>query len=111
MYDIIKTNMDRFNERVGADESLQKAVEGKRRRILITVTDGTQYHFELADNTLSGLGEGPIEDADIQVTSDTATYVGIIDRSINPYKAFVEKRIKIRASLPDMFLFQKFMSA
>ena len=99
--------MDTFNKKVAEDEKLKGMVEGKERTVVMEVTDGESYNFELKDCTLQGPNKGDLEAPDVRVTADTATFTGIFDNEINPLKAYASKKLKLKASFGDLLLLQK----
>ncbi len=101
--------LEKFNERIKSDEKLQKEMEGIERKIQIEITDGGTYYTILKNKHVSALQDGTIANPDIIITSDSATFKGLINKEISPIKAFlVTKQLKIKASLEDKLRLRKF---
>ena len=109
MYDLLNSQVERFNSRLKSDAKLQKELEGFERSIQIEVTDGSDYYTILKENHADDLKEGKLDNPDIIITSDGKTFEGLINREISPIKAFlVTKKLKIKASLEDKLRLRKF---
>jgi putative sterol carrier protein len=109
MLDLLSEQLAKFNERLSTDPKLQKEMEGIERKIQIDVTDGVSYYTILKDKHVSDLEEGAVENPDIVISSDEATLRGLINKEINPIKAFlITKKLKIQASLEDKLRLRKF---
>lgn len=109
MLDMFNDMITKFNERMKTDEKLQKEMEGVERTIMIDVTDGAKYHTLLKDKHAGELKEGSIENPDILITANEATFKGLINKEINPIKAFlITKQLKVKASLEDKLRLRKF---
>ena len=108
MIDMLNDQLSKFNERIKTDEKLRKDLEGYERTIQIVITDGVTYHTQLKDYHADKLKEGSLDNPDIVITSDEATLRGLINKEINPIKAFlITKQLKIEASLEDKLRLRK----
>ena len=110
MEDKLQEMIDKFNNRIEKDEKLRKNLEGIERKIMLIITDGDTYNFELRDLKLSPLSKGEIPDADVTITTDTETMTGLLDGTIKPMKAYATKKISFKASVRDMLLLKKLLS-
>ena len=108
MKDLLEDAIEKFNEKAANDPKLQKALEGKVRRVSIDVEDGTSYNFTLEDKKVGGLVEGSLEEADIRVVSTEEVLTGILKKEIKPLKAYLTKKVKFEASLEDLLTLKKF---
>ena len=75
-----------------------------------------QYHFPDRGETylvrfIEGHAQPPIEEQvpkpDIQYEMDSDTFMAIIRKEISGFKAYQQKRVKLKASMPDMMKLQK----
>lgn len=98
----MKETIDKFNERVRTDAKLQEATADKVRTVVVELEDGVAYHFTMDRGNIAELLDGPLEGADIRVTTDRATLTGILNGEISGLKAYATKRIKLKASLQDL---------
>ena len=109
MQDILNSMIEKFNSKVATDEKLQKDLEGIERTIQIDVTDGAKYYTTLRNKHADTLVEGSIDNPDILISADEATLRGLINKEINPIKAFlITKQLKVKASLEDKLRLRKF---
>jgi len=108
MIDMLNDQLSKFNERIKNDEKLRKDFERYDRTIQIVITDGVTYHTHFKDFQVDILKEGSLDNPDIVITSDEATLRGLINKEINPIKAFlITKKLKIEASLEDKLRLRK----
>jgi putative sterol carrier protein len=109
MQDLLNEQLAKFNERMKTDEKLQKEMEGIERKIQIEVTDGGTYFTILKDKHVDEIKEGTVENPEIVISADEATIRGLINKEINPIKAFlITKKLKVQASLEDKLRLRKF---
>ena len=98
----------KFNEKASSDEKLKKDLKGITRRIQVEVKDGDNYNFVLEDVRVSDLEEGEIDAPDIVIIASTATLTALLTKQMGPMKAIATRKLKIKASLEDMFRLRKF---
>lgn len=109
MFDILNAQIVKFNERIKTNEKLQEEFDGIVRSIQIEVTDGSTYYTILENKQAGELKEGTVDNPDILISSDDATFRGLINKEISPIKAFlITKKLKINASLEDKLRLRKF---
>jgi putative sterol carrier protein len=104
----IEQAIEKFNKAVQDDPKLQKEVKGIVRRVQIVLEDGPSYHFVLDDGHIDGLLDGPLTEAEITVTTDTATLEGIFSGEVSALRAYASKKLKLKASLQDLMTLRKF---
>jgi len=102
MEELLKTVIDQLNERLQNDEKLRESIKDKRRTVEIVITDDDTYNFLLEDAEAKNFGQGSLDDPDVKITTDSATLQGIIKEEINPLKAYVTKKLQVKASLMDL---------
>lgn len=100
--------MRKFNDKAKTDEKLKKELKGVTRRIQIDVTDGEDYSFVLDDLKISDLRGGSIESPDVIIRASTDTFSALLTKQMGPMKAIATRKLKIKASLEDMFRLRKF---
>lgn len=98
----------KFNDKAETDEKLKKELKGVTRRIQIDVTDGEDYSFVLADLKISDFREGGIESPDVIIRASSDTFSALLTKQMGPMKALATRKLKIKASLDDMFRLRKF---
>lgn len=108
MIDLFNQQLEKFNEKIKTDEKLKKELDGYERTIMIDITDGKTYFTHFKDYHAEKLQEGEVDNPDIIITADEATLRGLINKEINPIKAFlITKQLKIEASLEDKLRLRK----
>jgi putative sterol carrier protein len=98
--------INRFNSKVEEDARLKEDLQGIERSIQIEAGE-ERYYFHLRDGRIEGFSEGTLDNPDVRVSSDRATFVGLIDRQIPPMKALASGKLRIKASLDDMLRLRK----
>ena len=109
MKELIQEKIDLFNEKAQTDEKLQRELEGITRTVQIEVEDGPNYKFIIDNKQISGFGEGDIDSPDVRLISDTETLTGVLKGEIGPMKAYVTKKLKLKASIEDLLRLRKFL--
>ena len=100
--------IDKFNERAGTDEKMQRELEGLERKIQVDFGEDGMGHFILKDKRCSDLLEGGTDEADIILTIDKATFKGLLSGEISIWKAYAKNKFKLKASLQDKLMMKKF---
>jgi len=102
--------VDRFNRKVDASPAMAEELGGLERTIRIRLTDEGHYAVDLRKGRLTNLrtatGNGH---ADVTITTDVATFHGLVRKEIGPMKALVTRKLAIDGSLEDKLLFRKLL--
>ena len=101
--------VDRFNRHVARNPATAEELDGLERTIQIRLTDGGTYAVDLAGGRLANLRSGGSRAADLTITTDTATFQGLLRKDIGPMKALVTRRLAIEGSLEDKILLRKLL--
>jgi putative sterol carrier protein len=101
--------VDRFNRHAAQNPGVQHELRGVARTIAIKLTDERSYALELRDGRLTGLRSGSPSRADVTITTDQATFLGLVRREIGPMKALVTRKLAIDGTLEDKLLFRKLL--
>ena len=101
--------VDRFNRKANATPAMAEELDGLKRTIGIRLTDEGNYAVDLREGRLTNLRTGPAEKADITITTDVATFHGLVKKEIGPMKAIVTRKLGIDGSLEDKLLFRKLL--
>ena len=71
-------------------------------------TDIDEYYtFKLVDGQPGPIEEGKIENPDIQYTMSTETFIILINKELSGFKLYQQKKIKVKASMPELIKLQK----
>ncbi|MGI0053545.1 MAG: SCP2 sterol-binding domain-containing protein [Thermoplasmata archaeon] len=101
--------VERFNRHVAQNPALRTELTGIDRTIAIRITDGERYALELRSGELTALRTGTVPRADLTVTTDEATFLGLVRKEIGPMKALVTRKLAIEGTLEDKLLFRKLL--
>ncbi|MFW9867110.1 MAG: SCP2 sterol-binding domain-containing protein [Candidatus Thorarchaeota archaeon] len=71
-------------------------------------TDREEYYsFELVNGQPGSIIEGKIENPDIEYTMSTETFMSLVKKEITGFKLYQQKKIKVKASMPELLKLQK----
>ncbi|MCI4368939.1 MAG: SCP2 sterol-binding domain-containing protein [Thermoplasmata archaeon] len=101
--------VDRFNRHAGDNPGVREELEGIRRTIVIHLTDERSYAVDLKEGRLTNLRTGSKDRADVTITTDSATFDGLVKKELGPMKALVTRKLTIDGSLEDKLLFRKLL--
>lgn len=108
MKEVLEELKNRVNERVKNDEKFAKKLSTVRRSFLVIFDGKESYNFQIAEGKVGDIVPGN-QASDIEISVDSDTFNRIIARQIDPMAAYMEKKIKIKASLFDkLFLTELF---
>jgi putative sterol carrier protein len=99
----------RFNRKVAATPAMADELRGLERTIRVRLTDLGAYEVDLKGGQLTNLRSGGGGHADLTITTDVATFDGLIRKEIGPMKALVMRKLAIDGSLEDKLLFRKLL--
>jgi len=101
--------VDRFNRKAEQNPALAEELEGVERTIRIRLTDGASYAVDLTGGRLRNLRTDGSGKADVTITTDSATFDGLVRKEIGPMKALVTRKLAIDGSLEDKLRFRKLL--
>jgi putative sterol carrier protein len=101
--------VERFNRHSERNPAVRAELEGFERTIRIHLTDEGTYAVDLRGGRLTNLRTDGTEKADLTVTTDRATFLGLVSKEIGPMKALVTRRLAIDGTLEDKLLFRKLL--
>ncbi|MCI4319918.1 MAG: SCP2 sterol-binding domain-containing protein [Thermoplasmata archaeon] len=101
--------MERFNQHASKTPAVATELRGLVRTIQIRLTDEKSYAVDLKDGRLANLRPAVNGHADLTVTTDSATFLGLVRKEIGPMKALVTRKLTIDGSLEDKLLFRKLL--
>ena len=101
--------VDRFNRHAAKNPAMGEELAGLQRTIEIAITDGGTYAVDLSGGRLANLRSGGAGHADVRITTDAATFHGLVSKEIGPMKALVLRKLTIDGSLDDKLLFRKLL--
>jgi len=101
--------VDRFNRHAARTPSVAEELRGLARTIRVRITDERTYSVDLAEGRLRNLRAAADGRADLTITTDLATFQGLVAKEIGPMKALVLRKLSIEGSLEDKLLFRKLL--
>ncbi len=102
--------VDRFNRHAERTPAMSEELHGVERTIRIRLTDEGSYAVDLAGGRLRNLRtDANGGRADLTITTDVATFDGLVRKEIGPMKALVLRKLSIDGSLEDKLLFRKLL--
>ncbi len=108
MKEVLDELKNRVNERIKNDEKFAKKLSTIKKSFLVAFDDKEFYNFQISGGKVGEVVEGK-QASDIEIAVDSDTFNKIIARQIDPMAAYMEKKIKIKASLFDkLFLTELF---
>jgi len=101
--------VDRFNRHAERTPAVAEELNGIERTIRIRLTDEGSYAVDLAEGRLRNLRTAAPAKADLTITTDVATFDGLVRKEIGPMKALVLRKLSIDGSIEDKLLFRKLL--
>ena len=101
--------VERFNRHADRNPASAEELNGVERTIVIRLTDAGSYAVDLAKGHLTNLRSGGVPKADVTITTDVATFHGLVRKEIGPMKALVTRKLSIDGTLEDKLLFRKLL--
>ena len=101
--------VDRFNRHAAQNPAVKSELAGLERNIAIHFSDAGDYLLELKDGALGNLRTGNSTKTDLTIRTDSATFLGLVQKDIGPMKALVTRKLVIEGSLEDKLLFRKLL--
>lgn len=92
----------------GVHTRLSDAVAAKVIQIEVSDIDAA-FWSELRDGRMDGPHEGTTPDADIRITADSETLVGLIDGRRSLFSSYVAGHVRIDASMGDLLALRKLL--
>ncbi|HTX62029.1 MAG TPA: SCP2 sterol-binding domain-containing protein, partial [Acidimicrobiales bacterium] len=107
MEESLSSLVDRFNRHAAKNPATAEELQGVERTIVLHLTDEGTYAVDLRGGRLQNLRTGANGHPDVTITTDSATFQGLVKKEIGPMKALVTRKLSIEGSLEDKLLFRK----
>ena len=106
--DLLDEKVIEFNSKIDDNPEFSKKIQGKDRTICICVSDGDNYATKLENMRVEKFVKTDNTDADLVVTANSELLVELINREINPVKAYMSGALKVRSKkIMDMLLLKQ----
>jgi putative sterol carrier protein len=101
--------VERFNRHADRNPAVAAELQGVTRVIALRISDGGSFGVVLKDGRLGDLRPVAPVKADVTIRTDSATFLGLVNKEIGPMKALVTRKLAIDGSLDDKLLFRKLL--
>jgi hypothetical protein len=89
-------------------EKVASSFKNWNKTIQYHFTDREEYYsFKLVNGQPGPIVEEQIEEPDIEYTMSTETLISLINKEISGFKLYQQKKIKVKASMPELIKLQK----
>ena len=105
--DLLDEKVIEFNSRIDDEPKFSSMIKDKSRSICISVTDEDNYSTRLDNMRIEDFVKTDNLEADLVVTANAETFIGLIGKEISPIKAYMSGDLKVKASLTDMLLLKR----
>src|SRR5580658_3271013 len=102
--DTLASLVDRFNRKADATPAMAEELQGLERTIRIRLTDEGNYAADLRGGRLTNLRTAPSAKADVTITTDVATFHGLVKKDICAMKAFDTRLLAVGSTVEDELL-------
>lgn len=82
-------------------EKTMEAIDGWTRTALLTLKEGTEYHFIVADNNIT-VEAGNISNPDMLIQSDEDTIRKLFLEEMSAAAALLKRKLKVKGSASDL---------
>jgi len=92
------------------DPATKEKFKDFTKKMQFTFTDlNTNYVMDVVNGKAKSLQEETVEKPDIHVTIKSDTFLGILDKKINPVTSYMTGKIKVKGAMGDLLKLQKIM--
>jgi len=100
---VINVIRERFS-----DPEITKILSGFTKTIQLEFPDkGVSYVIELENGQLKAFEQKSIESPDIKVTMNSDVFIGVINKTLSPVKAYMSGKIKVKGAMSDLLKLRK----
>lgn len=92
------------------DPSVKEKFKGFKREILFRFPDlNAEYVLSVNEDASATLKEGTAEKPNVTVEMDSATFLGIRNKTISATQAYMSGKLKVKGAMPDLLKLQKLL--
>lgn len=92
------------------DPKIRGAFVGFTRTLQFVFTDSKQsFLLKVSEDGSAALEEGTVEKPDVNITTTTDVFAGILDKKVNGVTAYMTRKIKVNGAMDDLNRLQKLM--
>jgi putative sterol carrier protein len=108
---LLREAINKFNEKVKADDKLKEALSGLTRKVVVELEQERKYSFVIQNCEIANFSSCDLEQFDVKIISDSETLEKLLTKELSPFKAYATGKVKIKATLADLIMLRKFLSA
>ena len=82
-------------------EKTLEAINGWERKALLTLKEGTEYHFIVKDNTIT-VHEGSVDNPDMIIKCDEVSIRKLFLEEMSAASAILRRKLKVKGSAKDL---------
>ena len=92
------------------DPSVKEKFKGFKRDIQFKFPDlNAEYVLSISEDAAATLKEGSVEKPNVVVEMDSATFLGIRNRTMSATQAYMSGKLKVKGVMPDLLKLQKLL--
>ncbi len=92
------------------ESDAKERFKGFKKDLLLTFPDlNLRYLVKIHDGLVIPAETGRSGENVVEVTTDIATFLGILNRSTDAFTAFTTGKLKVQGSIPDLLKLQKLL--
>lgn len=107
MMDFLEDMVNRFNQKVDESEKMFEKLKDISRTIQIELDDTVFYHMRMINGRIVEILPEAVKEPelpDLRILTDSATFQGIMNKTVKPLKAYALNKIKVKGALKDRLL-------
>ena len=82
-------------------EKTMDAIQGWERTALLSLKEGSEYHFIVKDNNIT-VHQGGLDNADMKIQSDEDTIRKLFLEEMSAASALLKRKLKVKGSASDL---------
>jgi len=92
------------------EPEIKEKFKGFKRDMHFKFTDlGADYVLSITEDASATLREGTVEKPNITIETDSATFLGIRNKTISGTQAYMSGKLKVKGVMPDLLKLQRLM--
>ena len=114
MMDLLENMVNKFNQKVDESEKLFDKLREISRTIQVELDDNVFYHMRMVNGKIVEIIPEAVKDPelpDLRILTDSATFEGIMNKTVKPLKAYALQKIKIKGALKDRLLLKDLLGS
>jgi putative sterol carrier protein len=110
---LIRNAIIEFERKISQDEKLLSRLKGITRKVVVDIEDLKEaIGFTFREGKIEDFrrfSSGEAKDADLLVIASVDTIKKLLRKELNPFKAYLTGKLKLKASLTDLLILREFL--